>query len=221
MQPLSAVIASLLLLLSATSNAFQPTITLTTGRRTPPRSIQRPPVHSIILSQADEDQDADYDEDDDPGENQEFFVSSEQIMFLRKEAAKRESNRRIPKLILSSQEGDDVSQETLDEIINLFDASEIIEVRGISRDVKKNVYDAANSLAMSLEEEMGKPVVIVNIKGFAAKLYCPWDDDRNNKIQLRTSYRPNQWTRKPKPLRDNRGQIIKGEDGKSIKGIPE
>jgi hypothetical protein len=171
------------------------------------------------MSQSGDDQDTDYDEDDDLGE--EFFVSTEQVMVLRKEAAKRESSRRIPKLILSSQESDGVSRETLGEIINLFDASEIIEVRGISRNVKKNVYDTANSLAMWLEEEMGKPVVIVGIKGFAAKLYSPWDDDRNNKIQLRTSYRPNQWTKKPKPLRDNRGQIIMGEDGKSIKGIPE
>jgi len=221
MRTLNPIIASLLLLLTATANAFQPTITLTTGQKTPPQLIQRPPVRSTILSQAGDDQDTDYDEDDDLGESQEFFVSPEQIMFLRKEAAKRESNRRIPKLILSSEESDDVSQETLDEIISLFDASEIIEVRGISRDAKKNVYDTANSLAMCLEEEMGKPVVIVNIKGFAAKLYSPWDDDRNNKIQLRTSYRPNQWAKKPKPLRDNRGQIIMGEDGKSIKGNPE
>ncbi|KAL3791903.1 hypothetical protein HJC23_010763 [Cyclotella cryptica] len=214
MQTFDATVASLLLLIVA-ANAFQTKITQSTSQRNSLQLIQRPPIHSIT------DEDTNYFDDDDLAEGEEFFVSQEQIMFLRKEAAKRESNRKIPKFVLSSEESTEISQETMDKIIKLFDASEIIEVRGISRDVKKNVYDTANSLAVLLEEEMGRPVVIVIIKGFAAKLYCPWDDDRNNKIQLRTSYKPNQWSKKPKPLRDNRGQIIKGEDGKSIKVIPE
>lgn len=127
----------------------------------------------------------------------------------------------MPKWILKPEEATEVTDETVERIINLFDRSEIIEIRGISRDVKKYVYDTAHELAGLLEEEMGKPVVVVQIKGFAAKMYSPWEEDRGANIQLRSSYRPGQWTKKPKPIRDNRGQIIMGEDGKSIKEIPE
>mmetsp|Transcript_4600 Transcript_4600/g.7661 ORF Transcript_4600/g.7661 Transcript_4600/m.7661 type:complete len:80 (-) Transcript_4600:261-500(-) len=79
-------------------------------------------------------------------------------------------------------------------------------------------------MAGMLEDAFEKPVVVVDIKGFAAKLYCPWDSDDNGvgqRIQLRSSYKPGQWTRKAKPIRDIRGQIILDENGKSIKEIPE
>jgi len=162
-----------------------------------------------------------YQEGEEYGEGEEFFVSQEQILYLRKQANKRESSKRLPKLILSPEEREEVSEETVESIIHLFEDSEIIEVRGISRDKKKHVHDTAHGLAGLLEEEMEKPVVVVNIKGFAAKMYSPWNEDRGNNIQLRTSYKPGQWTRKAKPVRDKRGQIIMGEDGKSIKEIPE
>jgi hypothetical protein len=73
-------------------------------------------------------------------------------------------------------------------------------------------------------------VVVVEIKGFAVKLYRPWccesdDEDemtmREGQIQLRTNYKPGQWTRKAKPIRDIRGQIITDEYGNSVKEIPE
>jgi hypothetical protein len=204
-----ALLASLLLLTAATSNAFQPTSALNTIQRTRTTHQRTTTLH---LSDDDEEQ---YED------GEEFFVSQQQILFLRKEASKRESNKKLPKWILPPEEATEVTDETVERIIGLFDKSELIEVRGISRDVKKHVYDTAHGLAGLLEEEMGKPVVVVGIKGFAAKMYSPWEDDRGDNIQLRTSYRPGQWTRKPKPIRDNRGQIIKGEDGKSIKKIPE
>lgn len=156
-----------------------------------------------------------------------FFVSPEQISLLRKEALKRESRKKLPKFFLPPEETMEVTTETIDAISNLFDASELIEVRGVSRDTKKLVFDTAHGLASTVEDEMEKPVVVVDIKGFAVKLFCPWDDEQgggNNagkRIQLRTSYKPGQWTRKAKPIRDNRGQIITDEDGKSIKEIPE
>ncbi|KAL3808544.1 hypothetical protein ACHAXA_002711 [Cyclostephanos tholiformis] len=168
----------------------------------------------------------------DEGEEQEdmtvdFFVSPVQIAFLRKEANKRESNKRLPKFNLPPQETADVSPETLSEISNLFDKSELIEVRGMSKDSKRKVFDTAHGLAGTLEDAFEKPVVVVDIKGYAVKLYCPWDNDdehgvkRGGRIQLRSNYRPGQWTRKAKSIRDNRGQIITDEDGLSIKEIPE
>jgi hypothetical protein len=204
----SLMASLLLLLMAASSNAFQSTFSFNTLQKT---SVIQQRTSTLQLS----------DEVEEYEEGEEFFVSPEQILFLRKEASKRESSRKLPKLILSPEEATEVTDETVARIMDLFDKSELIEVRGISRDVKKHVYETAHGLAGLLEEEMGKPVCVVDIKGFAAKMYSPWDEDRGYNIQLRTSYRPGQWTRKPKPIRDARGQIIKSEDGKSVKRIPE
>eukprot|EP00581_Thalassiosira_minuscula_P014967 CAMPEP_0183729750 /NCGR_PEP_ID=MMETSP0737-20130205/31126_1 /TAXON_ID=385413 /ORGANISM="Thalassiosira miniscula, Strain CCMP1093" /LENGTH=224 /DNA_ID=CAMNT_0025962029 /DNA_START=139 /DNA_END=813 /DNA_ORIENTATION=+ len=150
----------------------------------------------------------------------EFFVSPEQITTLRKEATKRDSRKKLTKFFMPPP--DDVSDETIDEICKLFDTSELIEVRGVSKDNKRRVFDTAHALAGKLEDTIEKPVVVVDIKGFAVKLYCPWDDEaRSGRIQLRTGYKPGQWTRKAKPIRDNRGQIILDEHGKSVKEMPE
>ena len=205
----SIAILTLLIALSQATNAFQPAIWPSTKRMV---MVTKSQQTTTIFQQTDDNEEYD--------EGEEFFVSQEQIMSLRKEASKRESKKQLPKWILSPEEATDISESSIEKIVELFDKSELIEVRGISRDQKKYVYDTAHGLAGLLEDEMCKPVVVVNIKGFAAKMYSPWDEDRGNNIQLRSSYRPGQWTKKPKPLRDNRGQIIKGEDGKSIKEIP-
>ena len=199
--------------------------------------------------------------EEDDEEDDEFFVSPVQIAFLRKEANKRESNKRLYKYNLPSSssssssvsivdddhdddhEDDDVDDdyssatttattttngmeitiETIDRICNvLFAKHEIIEIRGISKDDKKSVRYIANAIANTLEDAINRPVVVVDVKGHAVRYYCPWDDDddenekddMNNegrvgkRIELRTKYRPGQWTRKAKPMRDNRGQIV-------------
>ena len=205
-------------LVVASASAFQSAHS-NVGRqsnRTPRSNRPRSTIHhSQVLLAEEEEQE----------ERASFFVSPVQIASLRKEANKRESNKRLLKFSLPHQVTAEISPETIDEISNLFDMSELIEVRGVSKDTKKNVFDTAYCLAETLEYALGKPVVVVDIKGFAVKLYCPWDDDeqegRVGRIQLRSSYRPGQWTRKSKPVRDNRGQIITDEDGKSIKVIPE
>lgn len=197
----------LLVLMIATANAFQASISQI---RQEPTVILPQHKNTCCIQQTAQDEE-EY-------EGEEFFVSQEQILSLRKEAFKRESNRKLPRWVLPPEEATEVSDETVAKLVSLFNDSEIIEVRGISRDKKKGVYDTAHGLAGLLEEEMRKPVVVVHIKGFAAKMFSPWDVGG---IQLRTSYRPGQWTKKPKPVRDIRGQIIIGEDGKSIKEIPE
>jgi len=119
----------------------------------------------------------------------------------------------------------ELSQQSMDEISALFEKSELIEVRGVSKGQKKGLFDTANAMAESLEEEIGKPVVVVDIKGFAVKMYCPWldgeDFDTSKRIKLFTSYKPGQWTRKPKGIRNEYGQIVLDENGKSIKVIPD
>lgn len=153
-----------------------------------------------------------------------FFITPEQITTLRKEAAKRERRKALPKFFVPIEESSgDCSQETIEGILELFGKNELIEVRGVSKDNKKHVYEVAHGFAANLEEEIGKPVVVVDIKGFAVKMYSPWFEDEgdSSRIQLYSSYRPNQWKRKPKPIRDERGQIVIGEDGKSVKVVPE
>lgn len=163
-------------------------------------------------------------EEDDEG-LVEFFISQEQIGVLRKEANKRDRVKKLSKHFLPEEESMGLSQQSIDEISALFEKSELIEVRGVSKGQKKGLFDIANAMAEHLEEEIGKPVVIVDIKGFAVKLYCPWLDGENvdisKRIKLFTSYRPGQWTRKPKPIRNERGQIVLDENGKSVKVIPE
>lgn len=162
-------------------------------------------------------------DDDEEEELVEFFVSAEQISVLRKEANKRDRVKKLQKYFLPDEESLELSQQSVDGISNLFEKSELIEVRGVSKDEKKGVYDTAYSMAEMLEEEIGKPVVVVEIKGFAAKLYCPWLDgegDASKRIKLFTSYKPGQWTRKPKPIRNEFGQVVRDENGKSIKEIP-
>jgi len=172
------------------------------------------------------------DEDDIDDEVIDFFVSPEQISFLRKEANKREARNKLPRFNLStsSQQEDmeNLPNETIDAISTLFEQSELIEVRGVSKNSKRKVYEMAQTLASTLENVYETPVIVVEIKGFAVKLYRPWSEDeddnetmREGRIQLRTNYKPGQWTRKAKPIRDFRGQIITDEFGNSVKEVPE
>mmetsp|Transcript_13465 Transcript_13465/g.29243 ORF Transcript_13465/g.29243 Transcript_13465/m.29243 type:complete len:218 (-) Transcript_13465:198-851(-) len=206
-------------LVGATVSAFQPTGPNRMTKSSPLQrhlSISLPNRHHFILHQSTQV------EEEEEEEMEFIFVSPEQISFLRKEANQREANKKLPKHFLPAEESKEVSQETVDEISKLFESSELIEVRGVSRDQKKQVFDTGYGLAATLEDVFEKPVVVVDIKGFAVKLYCPWDDEEQvGRIQLRTNYRPGQWKRKAKAIRDNRGQVILDENGKTIKEIPE
>jgi hypothetical protein len=209
----------------ATASAFQPALSKNGIQAKSCRQSNNLPRSNRRQSTMRQSNDLLLAEVEEQEEMIDFFVSPVQIAFLRKEANKRESNKRLLKFSLPPQETAEISPETIDEIFNLFDKSELIEVRGVSKDAKKKVFDSAHGLAATLEDALEMPVVVVDIKGFAVKLYCPWDDDeqggRGGRIQLRTNYRPGQWMRKAKPIRDNRGQIITDEDGMSVKEIPE
>ena len=177
-----------------------------------------------ILNQSTQEDAIQQQEEDEEEEYElvEFFVSPNQIEILRKEANKRKARKKLPAYFMPPGDSTEVSEETLQEISKLFETNEIVEVRGISKDKKKLVFDLCYALAETIEDVMEKPVVVVEVKGFAVKLYSPFDNDEQGKrIHLRSSYKPGQWKRKPKPVRDNRGQIILDENGKSIKEIPE
>ena len=220
-------LASLLLRFDISTFAFQAAISpvrssLPCQRRSSRSNNQLSTITSTILYQS-ELQEADYDEEEEE-ELVEFFVSPEQISVLRKEANKRDKTNKLVKFFLPQEESLELSEQSMNEISALFEKSELVEVRGVSKGENKGVFDAAYAMAEVLEDEIGKPFVVVEIKGFAVRLYCPWLDDEGDsskRIKLFTSYRPGQWTRKPKPLRNAYGQIITDENGKSIKEIPE
>eukprot|EP00579_Thalassiosira_antarctica_P008467 CAMPEP_0201899636 /NCGR_PEP_ID=MMETSP0902-20130614/50822_1 /ASSEMBLY_ACC=CAM_ASM_000551 /TAXON_ID=420261 /ORGANISM="Thalassiosira antarctica, Strain CCMP982" /LENGTH=218 /DNA_ID=CAMNT_0048433087 /DNA_START=27 /DNA_END=683 /DNA_ORIENTATION=+ len=211
--------ASWVLVVATTASGFQ---LMGSNRMQSPSPLQRHQLsprsnhHLSTLHQSNEDE-------EEEGEMVEFFVSPEQIGLLRKDAIKRDSNKKLPKFYLPADQSMEITQETINEISNLFKTSELIELRGVSKDIKKQVFDTAYGMAATLEDTIEKPVVVVDTKGFAVKLYCPWDESNtaDGRIQLRTSYKPGQWTRKPKAIRDNKGQVVLDESGKSIKEIPQ
>ena len=141
------------------------------------------------------------------------YVSPNQIKELRKEVAKRRARRKLTQFKLPQEESHgEFTEETLAAICGLLAKNELVEVRGISRDRKREVFATTEELGMALSEQ-GKFVSLIETKGFAATFFCPGEDDEvvGKKIVRRTSYKENQWTKKPKPKCDNRGQIIKGE----------
>ena len=140
------------------------------------------------------------------------YVSPNQIKELRKEAAKRRARRELAHFKLPASETfGEFTEETLTAVCNLLAKNELVEVRGISRDKKREVFATTEELGLALSEQ-GNFVTVVEQKGFASTFYCPGNDEvGGKKIIRRTSFKDGQWTKKPKPKRDNKGQIIKGE----------
>ncbi|EJK73662.1 hypothetical protein THAOC_04706, partial [Thalassiosira oceanica] len=227
---LPAYAAIPLALLATRSGAFQPSVGVPIHHRT--AAVCSPATHHIdrgdsslaAAASGEQDGEEEYDEE---YELVEFTVTPEQIAKLRKEAVKRDSRKKLPKFFLPPEEtavseDSPPSPDTMGEILRLLENDELVEVRGVSKDSKKRAFDACHHLAGMVEDALEKPVVVVEQKGFAVRLYSPFDEEgREGRIELRSSYEPGKWRRKAKPVRDIRGQIVRGEDGKSIKEVPE
>jgi len=154
----------------------------------------------------------DLEEDDD------FVITPNQLKVLRKEARKRQ----LPKASLTPEESrGPFSHETLSTIAQILSRHEMVQVRGISRENIKDVREFSESLALDLERETERMVFSIDVKGFAATLYCPMDDDNPDKIKIFSSYRPNQWQRRPRGIRDISGRFITDEDGNIIRKRPD
>ena len=235
---LSAYAAIPLALLATRSGAFQPprSVGFSIDRRTAVTCA--PVVHPSTVahhtyrgdsSLAAASFEEHYGGDDDYSEYElvEFTVTPEQIARLRKEAAKRDSRKKLPKFFLPPEESavsesSPPSPDSMGGIIRLLEDDELIEVRGVSKDSKKRAFDACRALAEMVEVALDKPVVVVEQKGFAVRLYSPFDEEeREGRIELRSSYEPGWWKRKAKAVRDARGQIVLGEDCRSVKEVPE
>lgn len=164
--------------------------------------------------------------EDEEDEGYEFILTPTQVKTLRKESDKRRIKEKlkfysIPKQFDEDQDLDeDELDARMDEIISgisdLFAEDELVEVRNISPQNRKNVKHLSEVLSWHLEGMVQRPVVVLTSKGHKAVMYSP-SPDLPNSIRLFQSYEEGKFNRKPKPIRDNRGQIIKDEDGKTIR----
>mmetsp|Transcript_10578 Transcript_10578/g.15570 ORF Transcript_10578/g.15570 Transcript_10578/m.15570 type:complete len:197 (+) Transcript_10578:166-756(+) len=128
-----------------------------------------------------------------------------QIKTIRKEISKRRSRKQLSQEWLPESETiGPFSEDTLANIAKLLEKNEVVEVRGISKDDKRDVFGTSEELAYYLSNCLEKNIERVETKGHTSVFYCP-----GKTIKLRTNYRSNQWSKRPKPLRDNSGQIIK------------
>ena len=125
------------------------------------------------------------------------YVSPNQIKELRKEVAKRRARRELAHFKLPASETfGEFTEETLTAVCNLLAKNELVEVRGISRDKKREVFATTEELGLALSEQ-GNFVTVVEQKGFASTFYCPGDDEVvGKKIIRRTSFKEGQWTKK-------------------------
>jgi len=137
------------------------------------------------------------------------YLTPVQVKTLRKDASKRKARKQLATHVLSENESIPVSESSMLAIVSLFHENELVQVRGISREEKRHVRSDSERLALDIEMEFSKEkraVFLLDCKGHAAVYYSPAGE-----MELRSGYREGQWTKKPRPKRDSRGQIIKGE----------
>jgi hypothetical protein len=167
------------------------------------------------------------------------FPTSAQQTELKKEAKRRMARKEMPLFIFKEDEMNGPwSPETFQEVWNLLTRHEMITLKGICRNDRKLVYQTAQLFCEQMEDlisasqvvgDIGQvnnddcdyddddsenttlPVAVLSYKGHSALIYCPTLPlDNPDKFHLRTSVgQKNVWTARPKPLRDDRGQIIK------------
>lgn len=117
------------------------------------------------------------------------------------------------------------SDETVAKIVSLLEEQELVEVRGLARNDeddfddasiddgsissnnKKHVHGISELLLLELNRQFQSKKLNVErvvTKGHATVYFA----STTGSLIVRTSYRPNAWTKKVKPPRDHRGQII-------------
>jgi hypothetical protein len=155
------------------------------------------------------------------------FPTFAQRKVLTKEAKKRKARNELTRFNMPPDYGDDepetmenplFSKETIDQLAQLLKENELVEVRAVSIDAIKQVFDTLNLLCFELSSDMQNQVALVYYKGHSGVLYSPMDydvDETNSnpsRIKLRTSVgQKNVWTKRVKAPRDARGRIVKDE----------
>ena len=129
------------------------------------------------------------------------YLTPQQVKALRKEVSKRSKQRKLQSVPF------DDNDNCLDEAASILQTDELVQIRSISIEDKRKVFDTVESLAEELSLHMQFPVFLVDTQGHKAVYYSP----TTNKIQLRTTGKLNQWEKRPRKPRDNAGQIIREE----------
>ena len=147
-------------------------------------------------------------------DDDEFSLTQLQVKALRKEMNFRKSTKVLTNLYLSPDEGTGpFSKETMEDIVFELKKNEMVTVRAISKEERKDVHNISARLAMEvgMEMEVGKQdsVYVLDISGHAATLYCP-SGDEEKAIKVRTTGKANNWSKRVKAERDSSGQIIPG-----------
>jgi hypothetical protein len=205
-----AVAATVLLLLPQNTVAFD--------MRTRPRPFA---LHRVELRVVWDPRDVDSDS------GLVDFPTSSQRTELKKEAKRRTARKQLKFYSFSQEETDGPwSPETFEQVWSLLTQHEMIMLKGVSRNDRKEVYQTALSFCEEMEEliaatsqsyeedveeQLSLPVALLSVEGHKALIYCPTlPVDHPDKFRLRTSVgQKNVWTMRPKPLRDNSGQVIK------------
>lgn len=141
------------------------------------------------------------------------FPTPSQRTVLKKEASKRQARKELASFALSMEESrGPFSANTLQELWDLLSVNELVLLRAVSKEDKKSVFSTAARLCAELETiQTNFPVSLLSTKGHTALIFSPsLPLDHPLHVPLRTSVgQKNKWRARVKPLRDNRGQIMK------------
>lgn len=133
-------------------------------------------------------------------------VTPNQLKTLRKELSKRNARKTLASIKYVEDDEDD--GKFLSKICELLEDNELAQVRGVSLNNKRRIFQKAEQLTFDLTNSMGREVTMVDMKGHSVSYYCPNSEESKRKIILRSSYQENAWEKSPKKPRDHRGQII-------------
>ncbi|CAB9522761.1 expressed unknown protein [Seminavis robusta] len=142
-----------------------------------------------------------------PEESERRGISPNQIKTLRKEASKRLARKLLVQRTFEND--NDSFDEFLQRVCQDLDDNELVQVRGVSLEDKRLVYQSAHQLAYDLSVVLQRGITVVQIQGHAVTLFSPSSDPKKRKMLLRTSFQEGAWTPREKAPRDHRGQIVK------------
>lgn len=127
-----------------------------------------------------------------------------QIKQLRKETEQRRAWRNLKTIAFEDYEADDEQSyaDLIHDLSSELEADCMVELRGISKNSRRNVYSIAEEIAEDAGEI--RSTFLVTVKGHAAVFFSPAET-----IALRTTRKKNQWTKRSKAERDSRGQIVR------------
>lgn len=130
------------------------------------------------------------------------YLTPQQVAALRKECRSRKAKSTLATVSFRSCTTEEEQEAMLNELAQLLRKEELVEVRGISIDDRKFVYETATEIAEIIGNV--QTTFMVDIKGHAVIYYCP-----NGSFPLRTTTKQNAWTKRAKKERDISGKIIK------------